>query len=463
MDIYCAMAKPSHQNRQDAPATTLNKPVAALAIVPLNRNLTVTARKAYNVMLHIAQRQGDTGDAGFSAPLKAILKGFGVGSNVATDAKRYIDQMMSTKIEWRPLSRGEQWCLPGAAGSQALPESVAAKEPRAEAEVCDELRSFNMLAEVRLYKKNGENWVTWFYPPTIKEQMLGPNRWARLELETIARLGTYTAVALYEICARYRDNPGGVTARQHWSWWVAVLKGSELAKQREWRKFKNEFVAPAIRDINEVSDLEIELLEYKAGRAISDVQFAVRKKSAATSAARAEQPADVTQVARALALGVREHEVDGFIERHGEAAVARALDAMERYSGPGHKPIVNKAAYLKTILAGFDNAASTAEAAKRAAPALTKPVAAAAAAPAASPRAGSADGQAQALARARAAFEVLPAAEQAQWMERLRIHVVQAGVANPTLIRRLDARQWQSPIVMAHMLRFFLEQEPRQA
>jgi hypothetical protein len=451
------MVKPPRPNKQDLPATTLNKPVAALAIVPLNKGLTVTARKAYNVMLHIAQRQGDTGDAGFSAPLKSILKGFGVGSNVASDAKRYIDQMMSTKIEWRPLSRGEQWSLPDGSDSQAVLDGISTQELRAAAEARDELRSFNMLAEVRLYKKNGENWVTWFYPPTIKEQMLGPNRWARLELEIIARLGTYTAVALYEICARYRDNPGGVTARQHWSWWVAVLKGSELAKQREWRKFKNEFVTPAIRDINEVSDLEIELLEYKEGRAIADVQFAVRKKAAATVATSAEHPADVTQVARALALGVREHDVDELIERYGEAAVARALDAMERYSGPGSKPILNKGAYLKTILAGLDNAAPARQAAPRVAPPQPKP-AAVALASAVVPETGAADGQAQALARAREAFEGLAQAEQARWMERLRAHVVHAGVANPTLIRRLDARQWQSPIVMAHLLRFFMEQ-----
>ena len=97
----------------DLKPATLNKPVAALAIVPLNKSLTMTARKAYNVMLHIAQREGDTGDAGFSAPLNAILRGFGVGNNISTDAKRYIDQMASTKIEWRPLSHGEQWQIAG--------------------------------------------------------------------------------------------------------------------------------------------------------------------------------------------------------------------------------------------------------------------------------------------------------------------------------------------------------------
>ena len=465
------MAKTLSTLKKDAPAGMLNKPVAALAIVPLNKSLTVTARKAYNVMLHIAQRQGAQGadgSAGFSAPLNAILRGFGAGSNVAVDAKRYIEQMMSTKIEWRPLSRGEQWSLPPADTAAASLAEADALDSR------DELRMFNMLSEVRLYKKNGENWVTWFYPPTIQQQMLGPNRWARLELETIARLGTYTAVALYEICARYRDNPGGVTARQHWSWWVAVLKGSELARQREWRKFKNEFVSPAIRDINEVSDLEIELLEYKEGRAVAEVQFAVRRKQAPEVAPRAEQqPADVTQVARALALGLRESDVDAFMERYGEAAVARALDAMQRYAGANaSKPIVNKAAYLKTILAGLENEARppAAQAATEApAPTASQraPLPTAAAPRTASPVADAAlqtpaataqQAQSRALAQARAAFEALPEGEQAAWMEKLRAHVVAAGTATPTLMRRLDARQWQSPLVMASMVRFYMEQ-----
>jgi hypothetical protein len=449
------MPKSLTPHKKDAPAGMLNKPVAALAIVPLNKSLTVTARKAYNVMLHIAQRQGaqgDGGSAGFSAPLNAILRGFGAGSNVAVDAKRYIDQMMSTKIEWRPLSRGEQWSLSSvdAASTTAAEGGLVGTG--------DELRMFNMLSEVRLYKKNGENWVTWFYPPTIQQQMLGPNRWARLELETIARLGTYTAVALYEICARYRDNPGGVTARQHWSWWVAVLKGSELARQREWRKFKNEFVSPAIRDINEVSDLEIELLEYKEGRAVAEVQFAVRRKQGPEAAPRAESPADVTQVARALALGLRESDIDSFMERYGEAAVARALDAMQRYvGGAASKPIVNKAAYLKTILAGLENEARGGTAH----PPLPSVAPASPARPQPVPAVAGQDLQAQALAQARQAFEALPESEQAAWMEKLRAHVVAAGTATPTLVRRLDARQWQSPLVMASMVRFYMAQGGR--
>lgn len=438
------MEPAGNKRKREGLPTTLNKPVAALAIVPLNRNLTVTARKAYNVMLHIAQNAGDTGDLGFSAPLNAILRGFGVGNNVATDAKRYIDQMTSTKIEWRPLTEGEQWQLPNDGRDPSLLEWRAGEEAR------DELRIFNMLAEVRLYKKAGENWVTWFYPPTIKEQMLGPHRWARLELEVIAQLGTYTAVALYEICARYRDNPAGVTSRHPWSWWVDVLKGSEAGKQREWRKFKNEFVNPAIREINEVSEIEIELLEYKQGRAIADVQFAVRKK-APQALPNKPQPPDVSQLLRAARLGIRESDAEALLERYGDAAMTRALDAMERHmSHHASKTIFNKSAYLKSILLG-----KTASFGETEAPPLENPPPSTRAA---APRLASAESdewRARRLAEIQTEFEALSAQEQAQWVEKLRLDAVYRGGVSATVMRRLEAGAWRSPLVKAMVIRFY--------
>lgn len=497
------MDTPASRKRKDtATPATLNKPVVALAIVPLNRSLTVTARKAYNVMLHIAQREGDTGDAGFSAPLNAILRGFGSGNNIATDAKRYIDQMMSTKIEWRPLSEGEQWLLPldEPAGAPAGSPPSSPGAPRLDGPT-EELRSFHMLSEVRLYKRAGENWVTWFYPPTIKEQMLGPHRWARLELEVIARLSTYTAVALYEICARYRDNPGGVTSRHPWDWWVQVLRGSEGSKQREWRKFKNEFVNPAIREINAVSDIEVELAEYKQGRAIADVQFAVRKKPAQAMPNKPEPP-DVTSLLRAARLGVRETEAEALVERFGEGPMAAALDAMERFvEANAGKPIVNKAAYLKAILVSQDKerrADDRAPAAKAAASGPERAAAAlgAAPSPASVPAAGpqpvrqvleqlaatagrpagegtgaaepapstprltteADDQQARVLQQVRRRFELLPPPEQAAWVARLAAHAAGSGSATPNVMRRLQAGQWQSPLVTAMLMRYYAEQ-----
>jgi len=141
-------------------------------------------------------------------------------------------------------------------------------------------RAFSMLAEFAIEVRGGDNWVSWSYPPTIMSILKDSSRWARIDLNVIAKLGSYTAVALYEICARYRDNPSGVTSRKPVSWWSDAL--SQLpgaAERREWRKFRSERLLIAIKEINRETDFEIELIEHKEGRAVSEVQFGVRRRS----------------------------------------------------------------------------------------------------------------------------------------------------------------------------------------
>ena len=111
-------------------------------------------------------------------------------------------------------------------------------------------------------KCGGEAWVTWYYPPSIKEQLLSPERWAQIELKSIARLSTYTGVALYEICARYKDSPGGLTSKHDPDFWTRVLREGGGSKPREFRKFKNELLMPAIAQINEVTEIFIEPIEH---------------------------------------------------------------------------------------------------------------------------------------------------------------------------------------------------------
>ena len=93
----------------------LHKSVIALAIVPTNRALTVTGRKAYSVMLHLAQMQAAAGregmDGGFAAPLNSILRGFGATNSISSDAKKYIDQMVSTKVNGGRCRSPSSSCL----------------------------------------------------------------------------------------------------------------------------------------------------------------------------------------------------------------------------------------------------------------------------------------------------------------------------------------------------------------
>ena len=205
-------------------AGTLSKSVFALAIEPLTMALTVTGRKAYDVMLWIAQGSEPAADGGYTSPVSAILRGYGSTTKASERVQRYIEQMVQTTVVWRPLAASEQATL--------LPDGF---EGKAGAKVTEEARTFPLLAEARLYIRGGEAWVTWYYPPSIRDQLVNPERWAQIELNSIARLSTYTAVALYEICARYKASPGGLTSRHEPEFWTRVLREGGGIKPREFR------------------------------------------------------------------------------------------------------------------------------------------------------------------------------------------------------------------------------------
>ena len=65
----------------------------ALAIEPLTIAFTTTGRKAYDVMLWLAQRSPSAPDGGYSSPVSAILKGYGSTTKASERVQRYIEQM----------------------------------------------------------------------------------------------------------------------------------------------------------------------------------------------------------------------------------------------------------------------------------------------------------------------------------------------------------------------------------
>ena len=111
------------------------------------------------------------------------------------------------------------------------------------------------------------------YPPTIEENLHEPDRYARIELTSIARLTTYTSVALYEMCARFKNSPGELTARQPTDFWIASLRESAEGKPREWRKIKSELVNIATDEINQVTEITIDMIEHNGKPTVTGGEF----------------------------------------------------------------------------------------------------------------------------------------------------------------------------------------------
>ncbi len=408
----------------------LRKPVNTLAIVPTKSSkITVLARKAYNVLLYIAQEQGIEQEV-YRAPLQSILRGVDFNSHAREIVKQHLRAMVSTTVEWQSptAGEGEAWNVAG------------------------------LLAHAKVYKQGGENWVEWSFAPSIKQELLEPQRFARLRLEVISQLRRHSGVVLYEICARYRDI--GLTARQPWSWWRPVLTGSpdsDDSVKQEYRFFKRDVLKLAIAEVNAVTDLDVELIEHKAGRFIADIQFRVTKKRQETLPLRHPPvPVDLSQVVRATAAGIRVEDAEGLIQQHGPEAMATGLDALvKRLANEFPEPLREPYRYLRALLES-----SSAAAARKAAeapadpPASSSTAAAAAGAAAATLEGWTAEWVSARRARVVAEFDALPPEVQGDWLERLRGNLEERGV-HPSIRKRLQTNGWKHPIVSGELIRFF--------
>lgn len=314
----------------------IKKPVQSLVLIPKKGKLSVVARKLYNVILHSTigqiaefelQSKEVPADHLFEGRLIDLVTPIQVGqSDLRARAKEYLQQMSEIRLDWEaPDARGNiKWT------------------------------NLGLLAEAQLEKTNPNDpksdvIVRWAFPPTIFKELRHPEMYAQISIYQIAKLSTYEAVALYEICARYRTNAAGVTSIQEPLWWIKALsnKVPDLdpktgePKWREWRKFKDEKIKKTVAEINEQTELNIELIEKKEG-----VQFAVRRKASEFLPAPNRLNPEVAEAA--LKLGIKLTDIAALI-RNGQSEVGLKA-AFAKMANQDPASITRKLAYLNKIL-----------------------------------------------------------------------------------------------------------------
>lgn len=293
----------------------LRKHVNAIAIMPTKDGGKISAFDStlYDVLLYRAQGMGDREE--YSARMHEIVKDLDFDSNNTEHIKKALKNLMKTIVEWQSPTSGETevW------------------------NACVLLSG----ASIRKDKRTKAVEVRWRYDTQIKAQLLDPARYAGLLLKSITRLRSHPAKALYRICARYVDNPGRKTARQHWRWWRPVLCGQVYDENKgEYRYFKRDVLQPAIAEINANTELEVSLLpEFKErdNKTVSDIQFEVRLKALAKKPQAAGskpldkvEPADLKLIGQALKLGVAQDEAEGLYREHGADALQKGLGDLEK-------------------------------------------------------------------------------------------------------------------------------------
>ncbi len=310
------------------PALDFRKAHEAIFIKPISGRLTLLKRKGYNVLLKNAQDQGPEQDY-FRIPLARFINLLEYDSNDYELVKNLGRSYVATQVEWDALSdqgKRKRW------GVAAL------------------LSSFEI----------SENTIEYSFDRKIKQRLLDPDIYYRMNLRLQALFRSAYALALYEICGRYLTNPSHVTPRKPWVEWRTLLCGDEDRLYDEFKYFNARVLKRAIEEINTVSDISVELLVTREGKSVSELQFKVRAK--AQQRLELEDPNILNSEVykRMLALGVPPNEAQDAISNYDEGLIEATLVATgKRQSAKGAEPLTSPAAYfLSSLKRGYQRPAA---------------------------------------------------------------------------------------------------------
>ncbi len=213
-----------------------------IAAIHISNRLTLTQRKASNVLLYNAYESLLTARV-HHIRVKDLAEAIGFNTNNLEPLKEALKTLARTVLEWNILDENgahEEW------GATTL------------------------LAQAVI--KSG--YCIYAYSPDLCEKLYRPEIYALLNLSIQRKFSSGYALALYENCLRYRRV--GTTG------WIPLdnLKrllgiGETDAYYQDFRKFNDKVIKPAARQVNETSDLLLEVEYQRDRRKINAVRFQV--------------------------------------------------------------------------------------------------------------------------------------------------------------------------------------------
>ena len=217
----------------------LKKHVAAIHI---NNRLTLTQRKASNVLLYNAYDSLLTARV-HRIRVKDLAEAIGFNTHNLDSLKEALKTLARTVLEWNILDED---------GHQ------------------EEWGATTLLAQAVI--KGGH--CVYAYSPELCEKLYRPEIYALLNLSIQRKFSSSYALALYENCLRYRRI--GTTG------WIGLdilkrLLGISEADgyYQDFRKFNDKVIKPAVRQVNDTSDLLLEVDYQRDHRKVAAVRFRV--------------------------------------------------------------------------------------------------------------------------------------------------------------------------------------------
>ncbi len=318
------------------------KPVEAALLRPIRGRCTLLTRRGFNSLLLNAQRTQPSKDGYFSMPLIQLVNEHGSHTRNIEATKHLVANMLATVVAW---------------GDSA---AALSSQPGARWEACA------LLAYARIERTSAKRLVlTYDFHRELREKLLSPEVYYRLSLGTAANFRTHAALVVFEIATRYATNRGGLSARRPWREWAQMLCGSpQAAEQLQYKYFKRDTLAPAVRDVNQADvGLTVQLIEHTQGRRVLDLQLKVSRAERLPQLNSSHLAEDANLLARMTELGIAADEAEDLAQEYGLDELGTGCTILAtRLQDSRLEPLARPYAFLKKVL---QNRAATPSAAGR--------------------------------------------------------------------------------------------------
>ncbi len=238
-----AQVMQSSQAVQTALTPSVKKHAGAIHI---KNDISCLQRKVWNVLLLNAYEElPDNEVFSHSIRVKDLMALAGFDSKNVKYLKDALEDMVTTKIMWDIIDANgkNEWGVTTALASATIKEGVC----------------------------------TYAYSHALRTKLYNPELYARIDLLTISRFNSGHALALYENCARYR------AIRQTPVFPLRVFRDllgvGSSAYYDEFKQLNRKVIQPAIKEINTVSDIQIDVELQREKRKVVGVKFLIQENN----------------------------------------------------------------------------------------------------------------------------------------------------------------------------------------
>ncbi|RLF05685.1 MAG: hypothetical protein DRJ64_05315 [Thermoprotei archaeon] len=217
-----------------------------VGVIRVSNPVGLLSRKAWNVLLVNAYDELLNKNE-HSISVKVLSDAIGFNSKDVKTLKNALQKLQTTLVEWD-------------LGDQSKSKGVSFKS----------FASVQMLGAVEI--KN--NKVIYDFHPKLKQILYNPILYQKIGIAQQKVFHTSYGLYLWENCLRYINigNTGFSTVEE----WRKLL-GATAKSYSVYKKFKSSVLNPAIKEINNLSNIKIELKTKRTGRKISHIGFSVEE------------------------------------------------------------------------------------------------------------------------------------------------------------------------------------------